>query len=51
VGNEVITDPERKACVIAAEYATLIATQQLRHNGAPFLLPVPVALMDDSQLP
>jgi hypothetical protein len=51
VGNEAVTDPERKASVIAAEYATLIASQQLRHNGTPFLLPVTMALMDDSKLP
>ena len=51
IGNVPVTDPERKASIIAAEYATIIASPECQHDGAPLILPVTMALIDDAQLP
>jgi hypothetical protein len=49
-GNEVVTDPVRKASIIAEEYATIIPAQNAHLNGAPYILPITLAITGDSNL-
>jgi hypothetical protein len=51
MGNVAVTDPEIKASIIAAEYATIIASPECQHDGAPLILPVTMVPIDEAQLP